>query len=134
MEKRYICPKCRADLKVRKSLIFSAKAQNGSTGLMLFSPELGNYDILHSPSLDYKKGDHLDFLCPVCHENLAVKHDKDHLAEVLMVEEDGTEYEIVFSEIAGKKAILKIKDDVVVDAYGVDAHQYMNYWGVEPKY
>lgn len=134
MEKRYLCPECRSDLKVRKSLIFSAKAKNGSSGLILFSPEFGNYDILHSHSLDFQKGDHIDFFCPVCHENLVVKDKKADLARVLMIDEVGEEFEVVFSEIAGKKAVLIIKDDTIVNATGKDAEQFMNYWGIEPTY
>ncbi len=134
MKNRFLCPSCRADLKIKNSVIFSAHTTGGNKGLVLFSPELGNYSIVHVPGFSYTEGEHIDFYCPVCHANLGLPEKGKDLARVLMIDSKQTEYSIVFSEIAGKQCTLKMKEDTIVESYGEDAGEFANFWGAEPRY
>ncbi len=86
METRFLCPKCRADLKIRDHIIFATETERGLRGVLLISPELGNYTIIHDDKFDFIEGEHVDFFCPVCHENLAIEEVDKDLAEVLMID------------------------------------------------
>lgn len=134
METRFLCPKCRADLKIRDHIIFATETERGLRGVLLISPELGNYTIIHDDKFDFIEGEHVDFFCPVCHENLAIEEVDKDLAEVLMIDDKGDEYKIIFSEIAGKKCTIKLKDDKIIESYGEDSDEYTNFWGVTPRY
>lgn len=134
MKNRFLCPSCRSDLKVKNSVIFSAQTENGIRGLVLFSPELGNYSIIHVPWFTYKEGDRIDFFCPVCHAGLGIAEVGKDLAGVVMIDEKAVEYNIVFSEIAGKRCTIKLKANTIVESYGDDAGEYSNYWGAGPGY
>ncbi len=101
---------------------------------MLISPELGNYTIIHDDKFDYIEGEQVDFFCPACYENLALPEISNELAHVLMLDESNAEYDIVFSAIAGKKCTYKIKGKRIIESFGKDAGDYINYWGEEPKY
>ena len=134
MKNRYLCPSCRSDLKIKYSVIFSAKTQNGVRGMVLLSPELGNYSILHVPSFTYNTGDHIDFFCPVCHANLGIPDVNRDMAEVIMIDEKNEEYRIIFSEIAGKQCTMKIRENTIIESYGQDASGFSNFWGAGPSY
>lgn len=134
MKNRYLCQSCRSDLKIKNSLIFSAQTANGLKGLVLFSPELGNYSIIHAPGFAYSEGEHIDFYCPVCHSNLGIPNIGKDLAEVVLVDEKKDEYHIIFSEIAGKQCTIKMKENEIVAAYGEDADEFSNFWGAGPRY
>jgi hypothetical protein len=134
MKSRFLCPACRSDLKIKNSIIFSAQTEKGIKGLVLFSPELGNYSILHVPAFAYSGGEHIDFFCPVCHTDLGIHKVSKDLAGVVMIDEKKVEYNIIFSEIAGKKCTIKMKENTIVKSYGEDANEYSNFWGAGPKY
>lgn len=134
MKNRFLCPSCRSDLKIKNSVIFSAQTESGIRGLVLLSPELGNYSILHVPEFIYKEGDHIDFFCPVCHTDLGIPDISKNLAGVVMIDEKKVEYNIVISEIAGKQCTMKIKENNIVESFGRDADEFSNFWGAGPKY
>ncbi|MBK6347095.1 MAG: hypothetical protein IPN08_09435 [Bacteroidales bacterium] len=134
MKNRFLCPSCRSDLKIKNSVIFSAQTENGIRGLVLFSPELGNYSILHVPSFSYNAGDHIDFFCPVCHASLGIPEVNRDLAEIIMIDEKKVEYRIIFSEVAGKQCTMKIKENNIVESFGDDAGEFSNFWGAGPTY
>jgi transcription initiation factor IIE alpha subunit len=134
MKNRFLCPKCRSDLKVGDHIIFSTETERGLRGVLLISPELGNYTIIHDDKFVFIEGEHVDFFCPVCNENLSLEEADKDLAEVLMIDENEEEYKIIFSEIAGKKCTWKVKDDKIIESFGEDADEYTNFWGSGPKY
>jgi len=101
---------------------------------VLFSPELGNYSIIHAPGFAYSDGEHIDFYCPVCHASLGIPNIGKDLAEVVLVDEKKDEYHIIFSEIAGKQCTIKMKENEIVAAYGEDADEFSNFWGEGPRY
>jgi len=134
MKNRFECPSCRALLNVRDHIVFSAENSKGQRGIFLLSSELGNYQMMHDPEFEYRSGEHLDFYCPVCNHSLGIPKVNMDLAEILLVDDKGEEFEIVFSEIAGKKLTMKIKDNTLVKSYGVNDDEFQNYWGEKPRY
>jgi hypothetical protein len=134
MKTRFLCPSCRSDLKIKNSVILSAQTEKGLKGLILLSPELGNYSILHVHSFTYADGEPIDLFCPICHANLGIPEVNKDLAEVIMIDEKKVEYNIIFSKITGKKCTIKLKENTIVESFGEDAGEFSNFWGVGPKY
>jgi uncharacterized protein YbaR (Trm112 family) len=132
MENEYYCPHCRAALKVNEQIILTAKVDDKKGGLILFEPQLGDYKIIKHKECQYDNNKHVEFLCPVCHKNLSAEH--ENLAEILLIDDQGDEYEIWFSEIVGEHATYKIKAGKVFNAYGEDQSKYMNFFGKSPEY
>ena len=133
MEINYLCPKCKSYLNIGQKIVLSVKVKDKQEGLILFEKELGNYEIKKHDIIEYKKGDMLGFYCPICHENLASEDVNSNLAKIIMSDEKGKEFEIVFSKIAGEHATYKLKDNEV-EAFGEDSDNYINYFGHTPKY
>ncbi len=107
MEKNYMCPKCKGFLNVDKHVIFSVTTQRNQRGIMLLSPELGDYSVVCHPSISAAKGEKIKFFCPICHTRLASKK-YTNLAQIHMVDEKGDVYEVMFSEIAGEQCTFQI--------------------------
>ena len=133
METNYICPKCKSYLNIADKIVLSLKIKDNQEGLILFEKELGNYNIKKHDIIEYKKGDILGFYCPICHENLATDNVNSNLAKIIMLDEEGKEFEIVFSKVAGEHATYKIRENEV-EPYGKDSNKYLNYFGHTPNY
>lgn len=127
------CPYCNGQLKAHTKIILSARKPNGQRGIILFSPKLGEYEIIKHDTFKLEEGEHLDMLCPLCHANLTDQTVDKNLAKILMIDDKGDEYQIYFSEIVGKRCTYQIRGKKV-QAFGKDAGEYLNYWGVEPRY
>jgi hypothetical protein len=132
-QNNFICPYCRGQLKPHNKIILSCRKKDGTRGMILFNPKLGEYDILYHPSLKLEEGEHVDILCPLCHANLTDNTISRNLAKIMMVDQKENEFDIYFSEIVGMKCTYKIKGDKV-EAYGEDADEYRNFWGETPRY
>lgn len=132
-ENNYLCPKCRAQLVPNKKIVLLAKPAEGPSGLLLLSPVLGEYSATTHSKFKLSDGERVDIFCPVCHADLGDYMDHKNLARVIMVDDDGEEYDIVFSEIIGQHSTFKIQGDDV-ESYGEDAEVYTNFWGEAPKY
>ncbi len=129
MNKSYICPHCKGHLMIDKDIIFLTKTKQGESGLVLISPEIGDYSYKSHPSVKYKDGDHVNFICPICYENLDAKeYESKNLAKIYMIDEKGKQHSIVFSKIKGEKCTYKISDDTF-EAYGKNSGDYLNYFG-----
>lgn len=121
MEKNFLCPACRGHLNVSEEIIFIAKTQSGSNGLITLSSKLGDYKSCINPAIKIKKKEHVDFYCPLCHINLA-SYDDRKLVRIIMLDEL-KEYEIFFSGIAGEKLTYKVGNKIV-QAFGEDSAKY----------
>jgi Zn finger protein HypA/HybF involved in hydrogenase expression len=134
MEKNdFLCPHCRGHLRPNNKIILSARTPDNKVGLILLSPELGEYSVVKHDSFKLKEGEHINIFCPVCHADLGAYHENKNLAKIIMIDEKGIESDIVFSEIAGQKSTCKIHGDQIED-FGEDASIYTNLWGATPKY
>lgn len=128
MMNQYICPYCRGNLRIDNDIIFAVRTHDHQRGLLLVSPTLGNYQYRKHPDLDIKEGDQLETFCPMCHSNLKAINVNNHLAEVVMLDKSGKEYQVYFSEIVGEHVTFKI-DDSRMESYGEDTEGYVNFFG-----
>ena len=131
-QNEYICPKCSGFLKVNVKIIFIAQKEDGSRGIILLNPDLGDYKRIVHTTLNLTDGERLTFLCPICHSDLSANDINQNLARILMTDENGTEYKIYFSEVQGEKCTYRIFRKEV-EAYGEDSSTYMNYFGSGPQ-
>lgn len=125
MKQNFICPRCRGFLNVNEFIILSSENKHGDAGIILFSPEIGNYTTLRNTKFVIKDGEKYDFFCPLCREKLAADI-HDNLSNVIMVDEDNKEYQILFSKIAGEKSTYKIIGESV-EIYGDHHSNYIDF-------
>jgi len=130
----FLCPYCRGHLMPHTKVVLSARKDSGTRGIILFSPTLGEYDILVHHTFKLVEGEHIDLLCPLCHANLTDHTLSKNLARIKMIDTKGMEYDIYFSEIYGEKCTYKISTDKKIETFGEDAPDYQNFWGEAPKY
>jgi hypothetical protein len=100
---------------------FSCKA-------MFYIPaELGEYGAIVGEGVRIRDGAKVDFECinGKCKRSFTSSYD-DNLAEIKMVDDDGTEYVVVFNRIYGRRAtfLIDIKEASLVESYGEHAEEY----------
>jgi len=132
MERTFYCPSCHGQLLVNDRIILSAQNVHGQRGLILLTPDLGDYRALKHPDFKIKEGEHIDFFCPICHVNLIVEKNDKKFTRIMMLELED-EYEVLFSQIAGEKSTYVIGDQSV-RAFGEDSDENTNFWGETPNY
>jgi len=129
LEINYLCPHCRSYLRIWNNIILTAKSKSEKKqGILLLNPELGNYDFIHHISLKFVEGEMVDFICPVCHADLTATEINEHLARILMTDENEKEYDVYFSKICGEHSTFKIRKDDIIEKYGEDSSAYLNYF------
>jgi C4-type Zn-finger protein len=129
MKTNFICPHCRGHLRVSNSIIFLTKTTKGKSGLLLLSSELGDYNVKMHPSYNnFEEGEVVNFICPICYENLDAEEYDKNLAKVIMQEEDGKESTIFFSKIVGEKCTYQIQEGNI-KSYGDHAEGYDSVFG-----
>ncbi len=125
MNLNYLCPICNSYINLGNWLLFSVKTSGGHTGIIALDTEIGNYDVVRNDNLDYLHGDKLDFFCPVCHEALSSERHSS-LAKIIMEDEHKNRFEILFSQVAGKKSTYKITG-ATMEMYGDDSAEYLDF-------
>lgn len=125
MKKNFICPRCRAYLNVGQHIVLTAQTNNGNSGIVLLNPEIGNYTTEVNPGFAVNTGEKYDFSCPVCKQKLA-SDVHDNLSRIVMIDEDGQEYEILFSKIAGEKSTYKVIGESV-EYFGEHQSNYIDF-------
>jgi uncharacterized protein YbaR (Trm112 family) len=133
MAQVFRCPYCNGVLNVEDKIVFSVRTKNGVRGLIFLNPELGNYQTITNPSFKVKEGELNQYLCPICHANLAALEINQNLVKVLLTEENKRVYEILFSGIAGEHCTYKLKE-TELETYGEDSDKYQNFFGEGPRY
>ncbi len=118
------CPHCANLLNVGQNIVFAARNKWGKEGLIMLHPEIGNYTVLKHPNFEVHEGELLEFYCLYCNKQLLSDRNKN-LAKILMHDENGLEYEIHFSRIAGQHCTYKIIGETV-EIYGEDAIDYLD--------
>jgi len=129
MAVEYLCKICRGHLNVKTSIVLAASKINGSKrGLIFLNPEIGNYTTTTHPDFKIEEGAEYAYTCPICHSQLnSAKY--NHLVRILMIDEEGKEYNIYFSGIAGEKCTYKIRG-TRIEKQGPDAGLYDKYFDV----
>ena len=128
MPMRYRCPHCKAILNPGTKLILRISL-GGKVGLVLFSPKVGNYQVILPEDFSIKKGEKADFHCPVCEADLTSPADP-LFGEVLRDNPQVGLDRVNFHKVYGEHATFVITKDEV-RAYGDDAPEYqdLNFFG-----
>ena len=127
MEKDYYCPICKGQLRVKSSILLSAKSAKNEKGLVFLNSEIGDYVITTHPSFQIHDGEEYIFSCPICHATLN-REENPHLVKIFM--RDGNEnFEIYFSSLAGEKCTYKISDKSM-EQIGPDGNHYKQYFDI----
>jgi hypothetical protein len=134
MAVEYLCKICRGHLNVKTSIVLAASKLHSSTrGLIFLNPEIGNYTTTTHPSFVIQEGEEYNYTCPICHSQLNSTKYK-HLVRIIMIDENGKEYNIYFSDIAGEKCTYKIRENKVEAKTGPDVKTYDKYFDVPEEY
>lgn len=129
LDVNYVCPDCRSYMRVWNNIIFSVKScTEDKRGLLLLNPELGNFEFISHPKVDFKRMDCLEFFCPVCGADLKATDINKNLARVIMIDENQTEYDVYFSRLQGEHSTFKISNGDIVEKYGKDSSSYVDYF------
>lgn len=128
MKRYYHCPHCGTLLNPNVKVIVKA-VMGERNGLLLLSPQPGNYQIIASESLRPVEGEVADFFCPVCQANLVSGVD-EHLAELTYKTDQGGEGKVIFSRVYGEHATYVLDEDSM-RTYGENAGAYSsgNFFG-----
>ena len=131
MAVEYLCKVCRGNLNVKTSIILAATnlSNRAQKGLVYLNPELGNYTRTTHPSFDIKEGVEYIYTCPICGAQLnSMKY--LHMVRILMVDDNGKEFNIYFSGIGGEKCTFKIRGNKIEEKAGPDVRIYDKYFEV----
>ena len=132
MAVQYICPICGGQLRVKNSILISAKSKTtNKRGLIFLDPEIGNYTKTTHPSFELQKGEECMIYCPICHTTLN-REENPHLVKVNMIDDNNVEYDVFFSNVVGEECTYKIKDKKV-EMLGPDAERYKHYFDIPPE-
>jgi hypothetical protein len=128
MKRHYFCLTCKATLNPDVKLILTM-AKGRRRGLVLFSPQPGNYSIVVPGDVTLHRGDEVEFFCPACGGSLRSAANP-HLAELGFRLEDGTKGHLHFSRKYGEHATYFVTKEKV-RSYGENAEIYgaANFFG-----
>lgn len=129
--KNYYCPVCQSYLRVGNSIILSAKSPYNEQGLILHSPEVGDYSKTTHDDFKIREGENYTFYCPVCHATLN-EREKGDLVKICLEEED-KHYDCYFSSIAGEQVTYKVFEQEV-QQYGFHKERYQKYFDLPDAY
>ena len=129
LDVNYICPKCRSYLLVWKNIIFSVKScTEDEQGNLLLNPKLSSYQFNSNYMLVFKETECLVFFCPICGSNLTATDVNKNLTRIIMIDENQKEYDLYFSRLRGEHSTFKISDNNIVEKYGKDSSNYVDYF------
>lgn len=128
MKRIYFCPACGATLNPNVKIILTAR-KGPKQGLVLFSPQPGNYQAIVADDLALTPGDLVEFACPVCQAALKSGFGAYH-AEIGFRLSSGTTGRVHFSRKYGEHATYFVTDESV-QSYGEHAMEgeSMNFFG-----
>jgi hypothetical protein len=127
----FLCPKCENHLRVGNHLIFKVKNSRKQSGLLLLSPQIGNYSSIKHPSFEVQSGEHLEFFCPLCNASL-ISDIHENLAHVILRDETGKSNNVYFSQVVGEHSTFTT-DGESVRVSGEDAGRY-TYFKIGDKF
>ncbi len=128
MASTYHCPRCSGLLNPGTKVIFILE-QGPNRGLLLLSPDLGDYAVVLAESFPIQAGTLHTFRCPICRGDLT-SPGNDKLVEILCSQHDGADVRVAFSRVAGEHATF-ICGPRGVSSFGEHAGRYegMNFFG-----
>ncbi len=128
MKWNYACPHCGATLNPHTKVILAAR-RGKRRGLILLSPQPGNYRSIIHESFPLAGGEMVEFSCPACGHALTSAA-ASRLAEILLVRPGQPPRRVEFSRVYGEHATFILDGENVVP-YGDDAGVYerVNFFG-----
>jgi predicted RNA-binding Zn-ribbon protein involved in translation (DUF1610 family) len=132
MKRCFHCPHCEGLLNPGTKIIIRA-ARDLNTSLFLFSPQVGNYNLIMPDDFRLSIGDRVTFYCPVCGADLTSEADED-LALVECRVAGRSPFDVHFSRIFGTHATFVVRDGTV-SSFGEHANNYhaVNFFGEGDK-
>ncbi len=127
----FLCPECNEYLRVGENVIFKVKNSRKQSCLMLLSPQIGNYTSHKHNSFEIKKGELLEFYCPLCNASLISEIDKN-LVHVILQDEKEQFHNVYFSRIVGEHSTFETDGDSL-HVEGEDAGRY-TYFKIGDKF
>ena len=121
MKKRFHCPNCKTVLNPNVKIVLTVK-HGKKLGMILMSPQPGNYRCLKDDKFVYEEGKMVTFMCPACNESITSKSN-NRLAHLIMSREGHRDSTVEFSRIIGEHATFII-DGKDVTGYGEDSDNY----------
>ncbi len=131
MANDFLCPFCRGHLTVNEVVVLSIKSGQQEKGLILLSPEIGNYTNHTHSSFKIEQGVEYVLYCPICGSTLNTKQ-HHRLCRLIMIGEDYKEYDVFFSGMGGEYCTYKVRDKKV-EMKGPHAELYEKYLDVPPE-
>lgn len=131
MKRAYFCPSCGATLNPSAKVILTARKEQVE-GLILLSPQPGNYQVIAADELDLRPGDLLELRCPVCRHGL-ISPVNGNLAEIGFRMTNGAEGRVRFSRRFGEHATFFVTREEI-RSYGehADVYSALNFFGSGP--
>jgi hypothetical protein len=128
MKRTYHCLACQAVLNPNIKIVLVVQCTDRK-GLVLLSPQPGNYSTIFADHLGLEKGEMVRFLCPVCGVDLTSKA-SPRLARLGVELGDGNRGWVDFSRIFGEQATFVVVGDQV-QPFGEDheLYQELNFFG-----
>lgn len=132
MKRAFHCPHCQGLLNPGTKIILKA-VKGLSSGLFLFSPQVGNYNLVMPDTFRLGIGERVTFYCPICGADLTSQADRE-LALLDCRVPDREKFQVHFSRIFGKHATFVIRDGRV-HSFGEHAESYgaVNFFGEGEK-
>ena len=128
MNRSYYCPHCKKLLNPGTKVIFLV--ENGHDhDLVLLSPKLGDYSVVHSRSMELVEGAVYTFKCPICRADLTSSIDAKLVdLESRLGDEDPVR--VSFSRVHGERATFLMSGDAI-QGFGEHASRYegLNFFG-----
>jgi protein-disulfide isomerase len=130
----FICPHCEGHMMIAGHIIFAAvRKKDNKTGIILLDPKIGDYTSILHPSFKIEEGEEVDFLCPMCHKNLAASDVNQKLVRIIMIDNNSYTHEIFFSGIAGKHCTYRVTGKTF-EKTGDASEEYIKYFKLCDKY
>ena len=122
MKHTFACPHCQSVLNPSVKILLAVKYKN-KRGMILLSPQPGNYKFICDPSVSsaIKPGQTLTFFCPVCSEDLTSPSNKKFV-ELILLDPNQRTRKVEFSRVQGTHATFIIDGDNVLP-YGDDVDE-----------
>ncbi len=130
MKNTFVCPHCQGVLNPNVKILLVA-AYRRRKGMVLLSPQPGNYKYLCDPSMEdaFKPGNKITFSCPLCTTDLTAEG-KPKFTQVELHVPGHSPRRVEFSRIYGTHATF-IVDGAEVTSFGEDADDFesKNFFG-----
>lgn len=127
----FLCPRCQSHIRVGDHIIFKVKNSRKQSGMLLLSPNIGNYTSVKHPTFKFDEGESLEYFCPLCNVSL-ISDIHENLVHVVLQDKEGKTNDVYFSRIVGEQSTFSTFGESVHVA-GDDAGRY-TYFKIGDKF